>query len=47
LTDDHFVAAFYCVVDGLLSETFMYKKRELERRFEGVWSVFWAGVMAG
>lgn len=47
LTDDHFVAAFYCAVDGLLSETFMYEKRELARRFEGVWSVFWAGVKAG
>lgn len=46
LTDDHFVAAFYCVVDGLLSETFMYDRDELERRFEGVWSVFWQGVKA-
>lgn len=46
LTDDHFIAAFYCAVDGLLSETFMYAERELERRFEGVWSVFWAGVKA-
>ncbi|WP_157956701.1 TetR/AcrR family transcriptional regulator [Salinicola halimionae] len=44
LADDHFIAAFYCVVDGLLSETFMYEKRELERRFEGIWSVFWVGV---
>lgn len=44
LSEDHFIAAFYCAVDGLLSETFMYERRELERRFEGVWSVFWAGV---
>ncbi|MGM8930271.1 TetR/AcrR family transcriptional regulator [Salinicola halophyticus] len=44
LADDHFIAAFYCIVDGLLSETFMYEKRELERRFEGIWSVFWMGV---
>ncbi|OLO05706.1 TetR/AcrR family transcriptional regulator [Salinicola socius] len=46
LTDDHFIAAFYCIVDGLLSETFMYERQELERRFEGVWSVFWRGVTA-
>ncbi|NRB55333.1 MAG: TetR/AcrR family transcriptional regulator [Salinicola sp.] len=47
LADDHFIAAFYCVIDGLLSETFMYERPELERRFEGVWSVFWTGVKAG
>lgn len=47
LTDDQFIAAFYCVVDGLLSETFMYERHELARRFEGIWSVFWVGVKAG
>ncbi|MGM8851136.1 TetR/AcrR family transcriptional regulator [Salinicola halophyticus] len=47
LADAHFIAAFYCVVDGLLSETFMYERHELERRFEGIWSVFWMGVKTG
>ncbi|WP_162617970.1 TetR/AcrR family transcriptional regulator [Salinicola halophilus] len=44
LDEADFLAAFYCVVDGLLSETFIYSPSELARRFSGVWSVFWAGV---
>ncbi|WP_157956838.1 TetR/AcrR family transcriptional regulator [Salinicola aestuarinus] len=44
LTEADFLAAFYCVIDGLLSETFLYPPAELARRFSGVWSVFWAGV---
>lgn len=46
LTARQFIAALYCLVDGLLSETFMYERDELNQRFEGVWSVFWAGVKA-
>ncbi len=47
LDEAAFIAAFYCLVDGLLSETFMYDKAALARRFEGVWQVFWRGVRAG
>ncbi|WP_106477679.1 TetR/AcrR family transcriptional regulator [Phytohalomonas tamaricis] len=39
-----FIAAFYCLSDGLLTESFLYPREELERRQDDAWSIFWAGV---
>lgn len=39
-----FLDAFYCFMDGLYSERFIYSQDEYERRLRSVWPVFWAGI---
>jgi len=39
-----FKAAFYCLMDGLFTESFIYREDEFKERFEGAWHVFWRGV---
>ncbi|RKR06847.1 TetR family transcriptional regulator [Kushneria sinocarnis] len=46
LDERAFVSALYCLVDGLFSERFLYAREEFDRRLEGAWTVFWAGVCA-
>lgn len=41
-----FIAAFYCLIDGLWTESFLYPRDELERRRDEAWTVFWQGVRA-
>ncbi|MBB6451237.1 AcrR family transcriptional regulator [Geomicrobium halophilum] len=47
LNDDSFSvfkAGFYCLMDGLFTESFIYRQEEFQDRFEGAWTVFWRGV---
>ncbi|MCK0769993.1 TetR/AcrR family transcriptional regulator [Chromohalobacter canadensis] len=46
LPEAQFIAAFYCLMDGLFAENFYYDADTFERRLEGAWAVFWAGVEA-
>lgn len=46
MPERRFIAAFYCLVDGLFSERFLYTREEYSRRMEAAWTVFWAGVRA-
>jgi AcrR family transcriptional regulator len=40
-----FRAGFYCLMDGLFTESFIYReKEEFQERLEGAWTVFWRGV---
>jgi len=39
-----FLDAFYCLMDGLYSERFIYAQPEYARRLDSVWAVFWAGI---
>ena len=39
-----FLDAFYCLMDGLYSERFIYDQAEYRRRLASVWRVFWAGL---
>ena len=44
LDERRFLDAFYCLMDGLYSERFIYSRAEYERRLASVWAVFWAGI---
>ncbi|MES1924448.1 TetR/AcrR family transcriptional regulator [Salinisphaera sp. T31B1] len=39
-----FLDAFYCLMDGLYSERFIYSRAEYTRRLASAWRVFWRGV---
>ncbi|MGB7755200.1 MAG: TetR/AcrR family transcriptional regulator [Salinisphaera sp.] len=41
-----FLDAFYCLMDGLFSERFMYSVDEYDRRVASIWPIFWAGLTA-
>ncbi|QDI92443.1 TetR/AcrR family transcriptional regulator [Salicibibacter halophilus] len=50
ITDLHFSvfkASFYCLMDGLFTESIVYEEKEFRERFEGAWQVFWRGISAG
>ncbi|WP_059105292.1 TetR/AcrR family transcriptional regulator [Shouchella shacheensis] len=42
-----FRAGFYCLMDGLFTERFIYREEEFRERLEGAWTVFWRGVSNG
>lgn len=42
-----FKASFYCLMDGLFTESIVYGGKEFRERFEGAWQVFWRGISAG
>lgn len=44
LSERGFLDAFYCLMDGLFSERFMYTPHEYDRRVNSVWPIFWAGL---
>lgn len=46
LSERCFLDAFYCLIDGLFTERFIYATDEYERRVRSAWSVFWAGLTA-
>ncbi|MFA1819537.1 TetR/AcrR family transcriptional regulator [Virgibacillus oceani] len=39
-----FRAGFYCLMDGLFTESFIYREEEFQDRLEGAWTVFYRGV---
>ncbi|QKY69840.1 TetR/AcrR family transcriptional regulator [Lentibacillus sp. CBA3610] len=39
-----FRAGFYILMDGLFTESFIYRDGDFQERFEGAWMVFWRGV---
>lgn len=39
-----FRSGFYCLMDGLFTESLIYRGEEFRERFEGAWTVFWRGV---
>lgn len=41
-----FLDAFYCLMDGLFSERFMYSVDEYDRRVASIWPIFWSGLTA-
>ncbi|HET7314628.1 TetR/AcrR family transcriptional regulator [Salinisphaera sp.] len=46
LSERGFLDAFYCLMDGLFSERFMYSVDEYDRRVASIWPIFWAGLTA-
>lgn len=40
-----FLDAFYCLMDGLYSQRFIYDEAEYRRRLTSSWTVFWAGLV--
>ncbi|QQK75183.1 TetR/AcrR family transcriptional regulator [Salicibibacter cibarius] len=42
-----FRASFYCLMDGLFTESIIYGGDEFRERFDGSWDVFWRGIAAG
>lgn len=44
LSERSFLDAFYCLMDGLFSERFMYSVDEYDRRVASIWPIFWAGL---
>ncbi len=46
MPERRFIDAFYCLIDGLFSERFLYRRDEYGRRMDAAWAVFWAGVRA-
>ena len=44
LTERAFLDAFYCLMDGLYSERFIYSRQEYERRLRSIWPIFWTGL---
>lgn len=46
LTERQFLDTFYCLMDGLYSERFLYPREEFERRLDSVWPIYWAGLLA-
>lgn len=46
LTERQFLDMFYCLMDGLYSERFLYSRKEFERRLDSVWPIYWAGLLA-
>ena len=45
LDERAFLDAFYCLMDGLYSQRFIYSHAEYERRLASSWRVFWAGLV--
>ncbi|WP_100012929.1 TetR/AcrR family transcriptional regulator [Lentibacillus sediminis] len=39
-----FRSGFYCLMDGLFTERFIYPETVFKERSEGAWAVFWRGV---
>lgn len=46
LSERGFLDAFYCLMDGLFSERFIYSGDEYDRRVASIWPIFWAGLTA-
>lgn len=46
LTERQFLDIFYCLMDGLYSERFLYSREEYERRLGSIWPIYWAGLLA-
>ena len=40
-----FLDAFYCLMDGLYSQRFIYDEAEYRRRLASSLAVFWAGLV--
>lgn len=45
LLERQFLDTFYCLMDGLYSERFLYSRQEFERRLDSVWPIYWAGLL--
>lgn len=39
-----FSSAYYCLLDGLFTESFIYENHDFQRRFNDAWTVFWYGI---
>lgn len=39
-----FRSGFYCLMDGLFTESFIYPESVFKERSKGAWAVFWRGV---
>lgn len=39
-----FSSAYYCLLDGLFTESFIYEDHDFQRRFTDAWTVFWYGI---
>jgi len=46
LSERQFLDMFYCLMDGLYSERFLYPRAEYERRLASIWPIYWAGLLA-
>lgn len=40
------MALFYCLIDGLALQLFLYDGNECEKRFKAIWEIFWEGIQA-
>ncbi|GAK08781.1 TetR/AcrR family transcriptional regulator [Geomicrobium sp. JCM 19038] len=44
LSKEQFIASYFCLLDGLFTESFIYEERDFRQRFDHAWDVFWRGV---
>ncbi|GAJ99509.1 TetR/AcrR family transcriptional regulator [Geomicrobium sp. JCM 19055] len=44
LSKEQFIASYFCLLDGLFTESFIYEERDFKQRFNHAWDVFWRGV---
>ncbi|WP_078392984.1 TetR/AcrR family transcriptional regulator [Shouchella patagoniensis] len=39
-----FASSYYCLLDGLFTESFIYDRSDFQRRFQDAWTIFWFGI---
>ncbi|GAF66968.1 putative transcriptional regulator [Bacillus sp. TS-2] len=44
ISERTFTSAYFCLLDGLFTESFIYDDQDFHQRFEEAWSVFWHGI---
>ncbi|MFS0788396.1 TetR/AcrR family transcriptional regulator [Shouchella sp. 1P09AA] len=44
IPEQMFHSAYYCLLDGLFTESFIYDDSDFQRRFKEAWTVFWYGI---
>ncbi|MFC5713730.1 TetR/AcrR family transcriptional regulator [Thalassorhabdus alkalitolerans] len=43
---DTYLKAYYCLVDGVATEMFIYETSKVKEKVEASWEIFWQGITA-
>lgn len=41
---ENLLAAFYCLIDGISMQMFIYGAEEFNKRLSSIWKIFWDGI---
>ncbi|AIC96231.1 TetR/AcrR family transcriptional regulator [Shouchella lehensis] len=44
IPEQMFRSAYFCLLDGLFTESFIYEDDDFQRRFKEAWTIFWYGI---